>query len=48
VRARAFGAILDRVRHNPSFLPFITRQLWLACRRRLRRLGGSSSEARPS
>jgi succinoglycan biosynthesis protein ExoO len=47
VRARAFGAILDRVRHNPSFLPFITRQLWLACLRRLRRLGGSSSQARP-
>ena len=48
VRARAFGAIFNRLRHNPRFLPLMMRQLWLACQRRLRHLGPSKTRARPS
>jgi hypothetical protein len=33
------------MRRDPRFLPFMTRQLWLACRRRLPGLGGLKSRA---
>lgn len=40
LRARAWGAILNRARHNPGFLPFMARQLGRAVMRRAKRLSG--------
>lgn len=37
LRAAAFGAILARIRRDPSFLPFMMKRLWVAARRRLAR-----------
>jgi succinoglycan biosynthesis protein ExoO len=36
-RALAFGAVLSRIRRDPSFLPFMIRQIGTALRRRLSR-----------